>query len=228
MNIKSERFEMRLGQSTLDRIDGWRSEQADLPSRAEAIRRLVEDSLSGNKNGDLQISDGERLIMLMLCELYQALKIKGEIEPEFIQEVIYGGHFWALEWKYTGIFHNHKDSRKTLSEVVDILDMWSFIEGAYKKLPAKEKKAVQAATNREDIQFAGFDGNNESEHMGIASFLIEKMGRFQTFKGRYLNSHSPSIAGHRAMLSVFLPIRPTLVGHGLSSKQIIEIAKARG
>ena len=106
--------------------------------------------------------------------------------------------------------------------------MWSFIEEAYNKLSPKEKKAVQAATNRQEIRFVGFDGNNESEHMGIARFLIEKMGRFQTFKGRSLNAHCPSIAGHLAMLSVFLTIRPTLIGHGLSSKQIIEIMKVRG
>jgi uncharacterized protein YfbU (UPF0304 family) len=228
MNAKTERFEMRLDQATIDKVEAWRSEQADLPSRAESIRRLVERSLANTSPGEVSITDGERLIMLMLCELYKGLKIKGEIEPEFIQDVICGGHFWALEWEYTGIFHKHKDSRKTLSEVVDILDMWSFIEEAYNKLSPKEKKAVQAATNRQEIRFVGFDGNNESEHMGIARFLIEKMGRFQTFKGRSLNAHCPSIAGHRAMLSVFLPIRPTLIGHGLSSKQIIEIMKVRG
>jgi len=40
MQQKTERFEMRLDQGTLDQMDKWRSSQSDLPSRAEAVRRL--------------------------------------------------------------------------------------------------------------------------------------------------------------------------------------------
>ena len=42
MSPKSERFEMRLEPETIHEIDEWRRRQADLPSRAEAIRRLVD------------------------------------------------------------------------------------------------------------------------------------------------------------------------------------------
>lgn len=38
----STRFEMRAANEWLRKLDGWRREQPDLPSRAEAIRRLVE------------------------------------------------------------------------------------------------------------------------------------------------------------------------------------------
>jgi len=37
----SDRFEMRLPREFTARVDDWRRTQADLPSRAEAIRRLV-------------------------------------------------------------------------------------------------------------------------------------------------------------------------------------------
>lgn len=46
MIAKSERFELRLDPDTLDRIDVWRSEQRDLPSRSAAVRRLVEAGLT--------------------------------------------------------------------------------------------------------------------------------------------------------------------------------------
>jgi hypothetical protein len=39
---KTERFEMRVPESFLRVVDDWRRKQPDLPSRAEAIRRLVE------------------------------------------------------------------------------------------------------------------------------------------------------------------------------------------
>jgi len=48
MKDKPERFELRLDKVTLDRIDTWRSEQPDMPSRAEAVRRLVSRSLNAD------------------------------------------------------------------------------------------------------------------------------------------------------------------------------------
>jgi len=42
---KTERFEMRVASAFLAAIDEWRRKQPDLPSRAEAIRRLVEQAL---------------------------------------------------------------------------------------------------------------------------------------------------------------------------------------
>lgn len=38
---KDKHFQMRVSQDFLDLIDDFRREQADLPSRAEAIRRMV-------------------------------------------------------------------------------------------------------------------------------------------------------------------------------------------
>jgi hypothetical protein len=46
MAKKSERFEMRFEVDMIDRIDDWRRQQPDLPSRAGAIRRLIEVGLA--------------------------------------------------------------------------------------------------------------------------------------------------------------------------------------
>jgi hypothetical protein len=43
---QSERFQMRVSPSFLRLVDEWRRKQPDLPSRAEAIRRLVERGVS--------------------------------------------------------------------------------------------------------------------------------------------------------------------------------------
>jgi uncharacterized protein len=45
MDEKTERFEMRVPSSFLKKIDDWRRKHPDLPSRAEAIRSLVEQAL---------------------------------------------------------------------------------------------------------------------------------------------------------------------------------------
>jgi uncharacterized protein YfbU (UPF0304 family) len=227
MSPKTERFEMRLEQTTLDRVDAWRAKQFDMPSRADAIRRLIETGLEGEKKPPVKINDGERLILMMLRDMSKTLKVKGEIDPDFVAEAIWGGHYWGLEGQYTGLFHGHEDSRANLSEVVEILDMWSFLEEAYAKLSAAEKDRLQKEVGPlgKTVRFRGFDGNNESERLGIARFLIEKMERFPSFKGRDLNSHMPTTATYHRMLSIFRPIRTTLMGRTLGVSEIISILK---
>jgi uncharacterized protein YfbU (UPF0304 family) len=222
----TERFEMRFDQGTLDAIDAWRSRQDDLPSRAEAIRRLVNTGLAPSSDKpEIKITDGEKLILGLLGEMHTHLKVKGELDPGFIMDAIYGGHYWGLDWKYSGLFHRHEDGARNVSEVVDILDMWSFIEDSYAALSAQEKARVEqeAEPFGKDPRFRGFDGNNETEHMGIAYFLIRKLERFSSFEGRDLNAHMPSLNMHRRTLRVFEPMRRSLIGRTLAAGELIEI-----
>jgi hypothetical protein len=46
---QTERFQMRVSPSFLRLIDEWRRKQPDLPSRAEAIRRLVQRGVSASE-----------------------------------------------------------------------------------------------------------------------------------------------------------------------------------
>jgi len=45
VELKSVRFIFSAEPSLLARVDNWRRKQADLPSRAEAVRRLLESAL---------------------------------------------------------------------------------------------------------------------------------------------------------------------------------------
>jgi hypothetical protein len=228
----TERFEMRLGTSVLEDVDAWRASQNDVPSRAEAMRRLIEAGLLATSSGEkkqVKLADGDKLILLMLRDLYKHLKLKdGEIDPDFLAEVIFGGHGWGLEWQYSGIFHGHEDAKAVVSEVVEILDTWSFLESGYQELSKKDKArvAVEADPIGKHVVFDGFDGNEESEHIGVARFLIEQLGRFTRFKGRELNAHMPTIDAYRRMVAVFEPIRRTLTGRNLTADEIIVILKA--
>lgn len=227
MQAKTERFEMRLDQETLESVDGWRRNQRDLPSRAEAIRRLVERGLSPSEKNGVQLSDGEKLILIMLSDVYEHLKIRGKVEPAFIVDAISGGHYWGLRWQYPWVFDEHTDNPHILSEVVDILDMWSFLERGYNNLSAKDKALVEkeATPFGTDVRFRGFDGTNEIEHLGITQFLIDQLERFPSFHGRHLNSHAPSIDAYRRMLCCFAPMRQKLMGRELAASEIIEILK---
>jgi uncharacterized protein YfbU (UPF0304 family) len=168
--------------------------------------------------------------MIMMRDLYKHLKVtRGEIDPDFVAEVIWGGHYWAPLWEMQGLFHDHADKRRDVRFVVDVLDMWSFMEEAFEKLPKQEKERIakECAPFGKQVQFPGFDGNDEASLMGIAHFLTEHMNRFTRFKGRGFNAHMPTIATYRRMLGAFEPIRKTLIGHGLSADQIITLLKTK-
>lgn len=160
----------------------------------------------------MKITDGEKLILLMLSELYDHLGIEGEIDPEFLRSAIFSDNLWSIPWKYTGIPFEEQETPEIVKEVLDILDMWSFIESSYGRLSDEEKQqlAEQAAPFGKDPRFRGFDGNNESSYMGTASFIVNDLDRFQEFQGRDMNAHMPSLDAYRRMLAAFQPIRAQL------------------
>jgi uncharacterized protein YfbU (UPF0304 family) len=177
----------------------------------------------------MKLTDGEKLIALMLSDLYEKLDIKSEIDPEFIRSAIYGDQLWALKWKYSGIPFEESNDPEIVKEVVDILDMWSFIERGYNRLTAKQKNELDIAVPHfgKDPKFEGFDGNNETDYMATALFLVEELDRFREFSDRDFNCHHASIDSHRRMLNVFEPIRGTLMTSQLSVGQLTAILQER-
>jgi len=178
----------------------------------------------------MQISDGEKLILIMLSEIYKELNIKGEIDPEFLQSAISSQNIWGIQWKYSGIPFETQDTPPKVREVVDILDMWRSIERAYKNLSKEDQKKFEEEDVNlfgKDPKFPGFDGNNESEYMNIASFLINELGRFQEFKERSLNAHMPTLETYQRMLHVFEEIRKTFSNKPMTLTQLIAVLKER-
>ena len=177
----------------------------------------------------MKLTDGEKLIILMLTEMYEKLQIEGETEPDFLRSAIFNDHLWGIRWKYSGIPFEQAEDPPIVREVVDILDMWSFIEYAYAKLSEQERQqlALAAKPFGENPRFNGFDGNNECEYISIARFLIDQLDRFTRFHGRDLNSHMPSVSGYRRMYETFEPIRRTLIDRRLTVEELAQILNAR-
>jgi uncharacterized protein YfbU (UPF0304 family) len=211
----------------LDRIDNWRSDQSGVPNRSEAARQLIELGLE--RASEVRLTAGEKLIITMLSDLLKAHKVDSEVDPKFIMSAIYGGHYWALNWELSGLFHDHEDRKQVVSFVVNVLDMWDFIEAGYSRLSEGDKLRVEteATPFGKHVSFRGFDGNNETTYMSVARFLIGDMGRFQRFKGRDLNSHMPMIDGYQRMFRAFEPMRAVLMGGELNATQIIQLLQAK-
>ncbi|MFA1563079.1 YfbU family protein [Aliivibrio fischeri] len=177
----------------------------------------------------MKISDSEKLILLMLSEIYDKLDLKGEIEPDFIRSAIFSDNTWSIPWKYVGIPFESQETPPMVKEVLNILDMWGFIEWSYNQLSDENKAYVEkeAYPFGKDPKFPGFDGNNETEYMGIASFLVDDLERFSEFKGRYFNSHCPSIDGYQRMLPVYKSVMKERFNSQLSPDDLVMILKER-
>lgn len=148
----------------------------------------------------MNLSDGERLIVVMLAEVMKELKLNHEIDPELILKLAYGGDDWAIGRKYSGLVNSQEPTDALVKETGDILWMWGIIEHSLTRL--EDDEATQAGEWR-NTQFGGFDGNND-RHYGVAHTMINELGEFGDFLGRGLNSHSQtSLPRYRTMYQKF-------------------------
>ena len=177
----------------------------------------------------MKLTNPEKLILLMLSEIHEQLKIKSDIDPAFVKEAINSRNTWGFEWQYPSLFEGNGSDSIEVTDVVNTLDMWWFIETCYSNLNEadKEKLAELSPFYGKDPKFPGFDGNNEGELLSIAKFLTEQLDRFTSFKGRINNSHTPTIAGYRRMYETFEPIRRLLGLRGLTVEELGKVLNAR-
>jgi uncharacterized protein YfbU (UPF0304 family) len=185
-------------------------------------------NLSSWRSDSMKLSDGEKLIILMLADMYKSMKIKGEFDADFISKTIWSDNLWGFNWELSGIPFERSEDPPEVNETTNYLDMWRFLEEGYKALPVKDKEqlAKDAEPFGTDVRFPGFDGNNE-RHYHIAHYMIDDMRhRFEHFKGRELNSHHPSIDSYRRMYRVFEPMRAGLHNRELNLAELTAILKA--
>jgi len=44
----------------------------------------------------MELSNAERLVLIMLSDLYKKLGVKGEIDPDFVQSAIFSSNLWGF------------------------------------------------------------------------------------------------------------------------------------
>lgn len=177
----------------------------------------------------MQISKGEKLILLMLCEIEEHLKVQGETNTQLIKEAIFSGNLWGLEWGMPGVFRTSETPDEVVKETVDILFMWQRLEESFNSLNPEDKKwLAENSFLGEHVHFTGWDGNSstEIEYISAAHFLVDQLDRFKIFKGRDLNAHMPTLDAYHRMLSAFEPILRQVANKDFSAAQIAEVMNA--
>ncbi|PSL41716.1 hypothetical protein B0H94_11829 [Salsuginibacillus halophilus] len=82
--------------------------------------------------------------------------------------------------------------------VIDTLDLYSVLKSSYDSL-------TETNLSERDINFLGFDGNHETEHMVYTKFFVETLGRFTELQSedrfRGYNSHMPMVSSYYNMVN---------------------------
>src|ERR1700730_12916882 len=128
----------------------------------------------------MRLSDGEKLILLMLSEVHQELGISSGVDAKLVQSAIYNDKTWAIPWEMGSITFEDTKTPGVVNNVIDTLEMWDILELSYEKLSPEDKSRVltEAEPFGKEVKFGGFDVNNEGKHYGTARFLVDDMGRF--------------------------------------------------
>ena len=211
----------------LQRIKDWMASDGNTHSREEAIRQLISIGLSVSTGYSIHLSDGDKLNFSILRDIAKHLDVETDLNLDFMNKAIHGGHYWAPAQKLSGLFNNDFDSKEDVEFVFSVLTMWQTLEGHFEQLPEEEKQRVKNNNFGKAPKFDGFDGNNECELMGIAEFIVNDMDRYEIFKSRSMNSHHPSRERAKRMLTVFQKeLTPMNFNSRLSADQIITLIKA--
>ncbi len=177
----------------------------------------------------LQLSEGEKLILLMLCEIKEHLKLEDGTDTELVKEAIYSGNIWGLDWGMPGVFHGLETPESVVTEMVHILAMWQRLEESFNGLSAEDKERLAKESDLgTDVKFYGFDGNDHTEvqYISAARFMVDHLDRFPIFKGRDLNAHMPTLQAYRRMLPVFEPILQQVLNRDFNAGQIAQVLEA--
>ncbi|MCF7742248.1 YfbU family protein [Aeromonas veronii] len=146
----------------------------------------------------------QRLIVSLLCDIHQKLEIADSFDSRLISDAINTGNEWAIGMTYGDGLGDTSPLSEECSFVCNVLHMSELIETVFSQMDAEQKAETRRLTdfNPEKV-FYGFDGNNETDLMSIARFLVTRLHKFTHFTGREFNSHMPSVGAYRRMLVAF-------------------------
>lgn len=177
----------------------------------------------------MNYTQAEKLQILLLCDIHEALNIKNSFDADIIREAVSTNNTWAIEWEASSL-STEEDTPEDVKFVCDVLDMYDFLKFTYDNLDEEYKnkltQEVKHFHGEDSVTFPGFDGNNEGRLMSIAS-MLKKLNRFNK-QDITKNSHMPTIAIYRRMLDVFFDARVDFMpGKGISYEALRDTLLAR-
>ncbi len=139
----------------------------------------------------------ERWILSNQFRILEALYPDEAEELAYRRRALENGYELEYTWISEQIYDDrHVMTEEECKEVIEILDMFSFIKRTYDELA--DKSGIEEFR----VRFAGFDGNYETRQLGYAHHFLERGDRFKEIDRRAdLNSHCPVLEPYRHMLA---------------------------
>ena len=175
----------------------------------------------------MEMTKAERLIVLMLCDLYKSPGEDKMFNPKLIEYAVAQGQLWALSWEYGDLLNADSTTRKQVDLTADIMTMWQVIEAFMSRFTSDQRNEVVVATGRrlDRIKFKGF---YEEPYRSISSFMLEELGRWPQFAGRDYSKMFPVLEADLRMLVKYKQMRDANpLGLELTPEQVIEIVNER-
>ncbi|WP_144499262.1 YfbU family protein [Bacillus sp. FDAARGOS_235] len=142
----------------------------------------------------MKLTKSERLILI------NQYTILGKLYPEdkthsYNKEILINGYTSNYDELFDGL---HEDvPEEVCKEVWDILQMHRSLKFSFDDLEDK------GDLKENDIKFQGFDGNDETDYMVYAKFIIHDMDRYKELKNEHCdyNTHFPTLSKYKRMVS---------------------------
>ena len=160
------------------------------------------------------LSETERLILSNQYEILAHLTKQQSYSR--LAANLRDGHRWIYEQP----LQLSKDlPHQAADHVLTILEIYSALHSSYRVLTDK------AGIDEHQLNFPGFDGNNESELLHFAQALSENGNYSDTIGKTALNSHQPTTAAYTRMIKEWRNLGEP--DYPYSSDQITRILAAR-
>jgi uncharacterized protein YfbU (UPF0304 family) len=172
----------------------------------------------------MPFSNGEKIILLMLSQMQEHLKIEDTRAP-LVRQAIETGNVWAIEHSFPEIFDNNEIAPDIVSVTRDVLTMWLGLEESFAGLSSTDKEWLRTNSGQigDRVAFPGFSANYEIDYLSTARFIVNVLGEYEHFAGRDLNHSLPHMDTYRRMLPPFQRILNRNSSLALSAQEIAEV-----
>lgn len=170
------------------------------------------------------LSNGEKIVLLMLSQIHEHLKIE-DTRAQLIRQAIETGNIWVIEDSFPEVFEVNEISPDVVRTTRDVLTMWLSLEESFAALSSSEKEWLRVNSQHigDRVVFPGFSGNYEGEYLSAARFMVDVLERYEHFAGRDLNHCLRHMDTYRKMLPTFEAILHKGCSLSLTAQQVAEI-----
>lgn len=154
----------------------------------------------------MKLTDGEKLIALMLADLMKHLQCESEIDPQVVEDAITGGRLWTLKRKvYYGLFAGQEPEESEIDEVRAVLSMCHRLESAIENLEPDD--LAEIPHNKRKL-YRGFAVDAEEQYADIAAYMIENDKKGYRFDDRLRTDDEEQMPTYRRMLAIYEKVKP--------------------